>query len=120
MRKHPLAAERAESYLDVHRQFTFSIITRYEILRGLLAKGAAKQIAEFDQLCASSSVLPIDDSVVEEAARIYADLHKRGVLIGDGDILIAASAIIHNLALATNNIGHFRRIQHLRIENWLV
>jgi len=39
MRKNPSATLRARSYLEVHRQFTFSVITRYEVLRGLLAKG---------------------------------------------------------------------------------
>jgi len=48
MRKNPLATERARSYLRVHRHFTFSVITRYELLRGLLAKGATKQLAAFD------------------------------------------------------------------------
>jgi tRNA(fMet)-specific endonuclease VapC len=33
---------RAIAYLNLHRQFTFSIITRYEILRGLKAKNATR------------------------------------------------------------------------------
>ncbi len=57
MRKHAPATERARSYLRLHRNFTFSIITRYEILRGLYARGAAKQLAIFDKLCAASRVL---------------------------------------------------------------
>lgn len=88
MRKNPLATERARFYLEVHRRLTFSVITRYEVLRGLLAKGAAKQLAAFDRLCARSQVLPLTDSTVMHAATIYADLHRRGELIGDADILV--------------------------------
>jgi predicted nucleic acid-binding protein len=40
-------------------------------------------------------------------------------LISDADILIAATAITHGLAVVTNNEAHFRRIQSLPIENWL-
>jgi len=119
MRKNPLATERARSYLEVHRRFTFSVITRYEVLRGLLAKGAAKQLAAFDKLCAASQVLPLTDSIIVQAATIYADLHRRGDLISDADILIAATAIRHGLAIVTNNEAHFRRIRDLQVVNWL-
>ena len=119
MRKHALATKRARSYLEQHRNFTFSIITRYEILRGLYARGAAKQLATFDMLCAASRVLPITDVIVVQAAKVYADLHKRGELIGDADILIAATAMTHGLVVATGNDAHFRRIQNLQVDNWL-
>lgn len=58
MRKNPSAIDRARSYLEVYRQFTFSVITRYEILRGLLAKGATKQLSAFDQLCVQAKYYP--------------------------------------------------------------
>ncbi len=119
MRKNPLAIERARFYLDVHRQFTFYSITRFEILRGLLAKGAAKQLVAFDKLCTTSRILPLIDSIIVQAATIYADLHHRGELINDADILIAATAIKHWLVVVTNNEAHFRRIRDLQIENWL-
>jgi predicted TIM-barrel fold metal-dependent hydrolase len=45
MRGSPPATERARSYLKAHRQFTFSILTRYEILRGLLANKIGQLIA---------------------------------------------------------------------------
>ena len=119
MRKNPLAIERARAYLQVHRQFTFSIITRYEVLRGLLAKGAARQFTAFNELCATSRVLLLTDSIIVQAATVYADLYRRGELINDADILIASTAIEHGLVLVTNNEGHFRRVQDLQVDNWL-
>lgn len=119
MRRNPSATERAHSYLEANRQFTFSVITRYEVLRGLLAKGATKQLAAFDKLCATNQVLPLTDSIIVQAATVYADLHRRGELISDADILIAATAITHGLAVATNNEAHFRRIRDLEVVNWL-
>lgn len=119
MRKNPLATERARFYREVHRRRTFSVITRYEVLRGLLSKGAAKQVAALDRLSARSQVLPLTDSTVVQAARRYADLHRRGELIRDADILIAATAITHGLAAVTNNEAHFRRIRDLQVVNWL-
>lgn len=119
MRKRAQATERARTYLELHRHFTFSVITRYEVLRGLFAKEATRQLVTFDQLCGASHVLPVTDVIVVQAARIYADLHQRGELISDADILIAATAITHGLVVATNNEAHFGRIRNLQTDNWL-
>lgn len=119
MRKNPTAIGKAQSYLRAHRHFTLSIITRYEILRGLKAKGALKQSAVFDSFCARNNILPLTDEVIVKAAEIYADLYQRGALIGDADILIAASAMIRGFGVATNNEGHFRRVSGLSVDNWL-
>lgn len=119
MRREPTAIAHAQQYLSVHSQFTISIITRYEILRGLKAKNALAQLARFEVLCASTQVLPLSDAIIVRAADIYADLHKRGRIIGDADILIAATAIEHDLILATNNENHHDRVAGIIIENWL-
>lgn len=94
------------------------IITRYEILRGLKAKSATRQIREFDELCQNSIVLPLSDEIVVRAADVFAGLRKQGAIIDDGDILIAATAQVHDLVLITNNLAHFRRIPDLRSETW--
>src|SRR4051812_30941232 len=115
MRQHPAATARAHAYLVQHHRLTFSIITRYELLRGLFVKNAAVQLAAFDQLCNVSDVLPLSEPIVVRAASIYADLHQRGALIGDGDILIAATAIEHGLVVVTNNLNHFQRISGVQL-----
>lgn len=113
------AAARARQYLAEHGAFSLSIITRYEILRGLKAKDATTQILAFDRLCAVCQILPLTDEIVVTAADIYATLRKRGESIGDADILIAASALTHGFAVITNNESHFRRVPGLHVENWL-
>ncbi|MEW6618727.1 MAG: type II toxin-antitoxin system VapC family toxin [bacterium] len=118
MRKNPIVIPKAQRYLAAHRRFTISIITRYEILRGLKAKGATMQEITFDHFCARNLILPLSDKVIVKAAEIYATLHQKGVLISDADILIAASALVHRLGIATNNEEHFRRIAGLQVENW--
>ncbi len=119
MRREPTALAQARNYLSVYPQLAISITTRYEILRGLKAKGAIAQLEKFEVLCASLQVLPLTDAAIVLAADIYADLYGRGQLIGDADILIAATAIEQGLVLATNNENHHNRIAELTIENWL-
>lgn len=119
MRKTPAALNRARAYLADHRQLTISLVTRFEILRGLKAKCATAQLAAFDSFCANNEVLPITDQIIVRAADIYADLHIRGQLIPDADILIAATAVENGLVMAINNLRDFGRIADLRIDNWL-
>ena len=118
IKKHNTVTANAKTYLSLHHRFTFSIITRYEILRGLKAKHATTQLAKFEKLCQFSEVLPLTDDIVVRAADVYADLKQRGELIHDADILIAATSLVHDFALVTNNEKHFKRITDLRIENW--
>lgn len=106
-------------YLSQYRILSFSIMTRFEILRGLKVKQAHSQLAGFELFCNLSTVLPMTDQVIQRASDIYADLHRRGELIGDADILIAATALEHELVLVTNNTKHFGRIKGLEIVNWM-
>ena len=36
-------------------------------------------------------------------------------MIGDFDLLIASTCLCHDLTLLTNNVGHFERIEGLRL-----
>ena len=115
----PPVVAQAREYLAEHGVFTFSIITRYEILRGLKAKNATVQLQAFDRLCAGSQIVPLTDAAVVKASDIYAELRHRGAPIGDADVLIAASALVHGLAIVTNNERHFNRVSGLVVRNWL-
>lgn len=119
MRGIPSVVAKARAYLAEQERLRFSVITRYEILRGLKAKDASTQIDAFARFCETSDVLPLTDEIVDVAADTYARLYAAGRLVGDADILIAATALVHRLAVVTNNESHFRRIPGLDVENWL-
>lgn len=119
MRGHPTAIAHGNNYLNDYGQFAFSTITRFELLRGLKVKNATRQTIAFEKLCSANVILGITDSIIVKAADIYADLHRQGLLIGDADILIAATALVHGYGVATNNERHFQRIAGLHLENWL-
>ena len=110
--------DNARHYLRAFGHFTFSLITRYEILRGLKARRATSQMVRFEQRCQHSVVLPLTDDVIVQAADLYALLHQEGQLISDADILIASTALKHNLVMVPENVNHFRRIPGLSIESW--
>ncbi len=43
--------------------------------------------------------MAVTDPIIVRAASVYADLHRRGELIGDADILIAATAMSYELTV---------------------
>lgn len=52
------------------------------------------------------------------AGEIRAALAAKGTPIGPHDVLIAAQAKARDLVLVTNNVGEFRRVEGLRVEDW--
>ena len=118
LKQYPKVVAEAQNYLQQHQIFTFSIITRFEILRGMKANGATKGIKAFDSLCRQNEIIELGDQIIVRAADIYADLYQRGLLILDADILIAATALENSLPIVTNNERHFNRITGLQVLNW--
>jgi tRNA(fMet)-specific endonuclease VapC len=118
LRNEPKIMSKADKYLKFHKGFTFSVITHFEILRGLKVKDAQRQIIKFGLICLQSKELNLTSEIINRASEIYANLYQRGQIIGDADILIAATAIENNLAIVTNNESHFSRITDLQVLNW--
>jgi len=117
-KKYPKVVAKAQDYLRQHQLFTFSIISRFEILRGMKVRNATGQLKFFNLFCQQNEIIELNDKIINRAADIYADLYKRGGLVGDADILIAATALENNLPIVTNNESHFNRIPGLQILNW--
>lgn len=66
-------------------------------------------------LLASCQVLGISDEVAERFGELRALLWRRGEKVADFDLLIAATAIEHDLTLLTFNRRHFDRVPDLRV-----
>lgn len=119
MRRESSVVETSGKYIAHFGKFNISVITRYEILRGLKFKDVKKQIHIFDLFCEMNNIIQITDEIIVKAADIYADLKRDGLLIPDADIIIASSAIVNDMSVATNNQDHFGRIKGLHLQNWL-
>src|SRR6266704_2721359 len=56
----------------------------------------------------------------EKSAQRTAELERKGKMIGNNDLWIAAHAKAAGLTLVTNNEREFRRVRGLKVENWVV
>lgn len=95
-------------------------VTQMEIEYGL--KRIEERRHKFDAiiqgLYACINILPFDQKTSFCAATIRAELSKIGQPIGPYDLLIAATALAHNLVMVTANPNEFSRVPGLTIENW--
>jgi tRNA(fMet)-specific endonuclease VapC len=96
-----------------------SVITEAELLYGVrMAGGNSELQRDVDDFLRRLNVLVWDSAAAAEYADIRSDLQGRGTPIGGMDLMIAAHARSLGATLVTNNERHFRRVNHLRVENW--
>ena len=109
------------AYLDFFKKIETSIITHYEIIGGLLAKNAKKQLGFYEVFISQNSIVPLTEQSVDISAVLYGKLKRTGKIVDNIDLLIAGIAIENGMTLVTNNEKHFARlteISNLKIENW--
>ncbi len=109
---------KAQQYLSQHGRLSFSAITFYEVVRGLVAARATKQLSSFLQTAGSSEVVPVSIPILVRAADLWATASAGGHPRDDADLIIAATALEVGRVLVTGNTAHFAWIQGLRIEDW--
>jgi len=47
------------------------------------------------------------------------ELLQRGIEVDPVDLMIAATALVHDFTLVTHNMADFKHVPGLRIEDWL-
>lgn len=92
-------------------EFQISAITEYEVYSG----ATTAQLPFWDDLLRKVTVLPFDKDVVKQAVFINRYLKQKRKQIDLADLFIAATAVTHNLSLATLNRKHFERIDTLTL-----
>jgi tRNA(fMet)-specific endonuclease VapC len=70
-------------------------------------------LATYRGFIAPFRVIPVTEPIAVRFAEIRALLTRRGELIADFDMLIAATALHYNLTVLTFNLRHFSRIPDL-------
>jgi toxin FitB len=85
----------------------YSVITRAELLAG----ATEEDEAYVRRLLAGMDELPVDRRVADRAGL----LRRQPPRLRMPDALIAATALVHSLALHTNNTRDFKRVRGLRL-----
>ena len=89
------------AYLS-HATTTAAVVRGYERLGRVLANFS------------TAHVLPFDTA----AATVFDDFRTQRVRIGVMDLRIAAIAFSRKMTVLTRNVGDFRRVPGLQVEDW--
>lgn len=104
----------ATAYLTTWREeeFAISVVSALEFLEGYGEPSDGEVfLSPFRQIDLSGRACRI-------GSRIRRVLRQRGDLIGDFDILIAATAMNEDAPLVTDNARHFQKVDGLRVESY--
>ena len=94
-------------------------VVKAELLYGARASARVNDnLARLDELFGQFASLPFDDDAGAHYGMIRAQLRGAGTPIGANDMMIAAIAVSHDLAVATGNGREYRRVAGLRVVDW--
>ena len=95
-----------------HEVGAITPITLIEVLRGLETRKRPKVKELLEE---SFNLLNLRNEVIETYCNLYSKLKEEGKLIPDADLLVAATAMSHNMTLKTKD-EHFERLRHLGLK----
>jgi tRNA(fMet)-specific endonuclease VapC len=96
---------------------SISVISVAELTEGTFrAPEPASALVSLQEFLSTFPTYPITVGIAETFAATRAALRQQGLLIPDMDLLIAATALEHDLTLVTRNQRHFARIPGLQIQ----
>jgi len=89
--------------LAIEHSLFISVFTRFEVLRGLRKHERGRT----EVLLETFISLPIDNAVADLAGELVRNWKAKNKTLSIGDVLIAATALHHELDLVTTNARHF-------------
>ena len=101
-------------------ELCLSSITLSELYFGAYKSNQVeKNLKAIENFLIPFEIVDFDYKASIEYGKIRAELEKKGSVIGNMDMQIAAHAKSLNLPLVTNNIKEFQRVDGLKIDNWV-
>jgi len=98
-----------------------SVISLMELYYGAFkSERIAGNLAKVRKIEQHLETVPVGIEVAEIFGMLKSDMESKGMRLDDFDLIIASSALAHNLILVTNNLRHFERVEGLKIENWTI
>ena len=97
-----------------------SSVTYAELVHGVEKSAAVdKNRLALSMFLANIEILNFDVNAAENYGKIRATLEKNGTPIGPLDMMIAGHAQSLGYIVVTNNMKEFKRVNNLKIENWV-
>jgi tRNA(fMet)-specific endonuclease VapC len=107
-------------FLQYSGKLHLSVVTLGELMSWTLRRNSApKHQEELMYFLGDVQLLDVTPKIAHVFGCLRAELMDQGIVVSPMDLLIAATALYHDLTLATHNIRHFEKIPGLNIVDWL-
>jgi tRNA(fMet)-specific endonuclease VapC len=91
-------------------------VTAAEVYKGAFkSSNPHAHLRQMRQFLSRYRMLSIDDAIAERFADLRANLRRRGEMIPDLDLFVAATALTYDLTVLTFNQRHYERIPDLQL-----
>ncbi len=95
-------------WLARHDIVFLSVITVEEIYCGLSHKNANRRMEWFNKFVRlRCEILPLTHNIAKQCGDLRGHFLQKGISRTQADLFIAATAVVHNLTLATRNVRDF-------------
>jgi predicted nucleic acid-binding protein len=76
-------------------------------------------LAKIKTLENTLEILPLGPEMADIFGKQKSQLEKAGTPLDDFDLILGCCALSQNLILVTNNTRHFKKIEGLKLANWI-
>lgn len=108
-------------FLQYMGRLHVSVITLGELYTwALRAKASPQRLQSLLDLLNDVQVLDVTEQVARKFGEVRAALLDAGTPVPEMDLMIAATALAHNLTVVTHNVQDYANVPGLTIDDWLV
>ena len=116
LRGDPVVVQNVSRLFDEGDVFMTSL-SLSELFKGAFLSSSSQEVSSVQELYASSEFLSLDFASCQEFGKMYALVKKKGKLVPEVDLMIAALAKVHGLTLVTRDKKHFQGLG-VDVEVW--
>ncbi len=110
----------AHRFMQYTGQLAISAVTLAELDSGAYKHSQVNRLLGLiGDLLQEVDVIDFDRVCAERFGQVRGTLLRQGISVPTADLMIASSALAHNLTLVTHNTTDFQNIPGLRLEDWL-
>jgi predicted nucleic acid-binding protein len=108
-------------FLQFMGRLHVSVITPGELYTwALRAKASPQRLQNLEDLLNDVQVLEVTQEIARRFGEVRAALFDAGTSVPEMDLMIAATALVHNLTIVTHNVQDYANVPGLTIDDWLV
>lgn len=113
-------AQLAHRFVQHIGQLAISSVTLAELYAGAYKHSQVNRLlALIADLLREVQVLDFDAACAQTFGRVRGTLLQQGLSVPTTDLMIASTALAHNLTLVSHNTADYRNIPGLRLDDWL-